>query len=132
MTDSRDKTLMSVFTALNTIQVYATVMPDLYTLQTLGWHPDMLRAARTGELFGTAFGIGVGSVVGLLIRSWLPVLVSIGTCALMVGVYESALKAQHGAEADPALSPAQEPVLALPNAWYQVVDLRKHSMEVAA
>jgi hypothetical protein len=130
MADSRDRMLMSAFMALNTVQVYAAVMPDLHAIQTLGSDPAMVRAARAGELFGTAFGIGIGSVVGLLVKSWLPVLTSIATCTLMIGVYESALKAQ-GVAAGPALEPPV-PALEIPSAWYQVIDLSKRSTEVTA
>ena len=87
---------MSAFVALEAAHAYSAVLPSIFTIRTFGGEPGTVKAIRDGEIFGTAFGLGIGAVVGMLIKSWLPLVFAAATSALMLSVYEGALKTRNG------------------------------------
>jgi hypothetical protein len=107
MMEKHEKILMSAFVAMESAHAYSAFLPSIFTIRTFGHAPGTAKSIRDGEIIGTAFALGLGGIVSKLIDSWMPLLFAGATSAIMVGVYEAALRTRPVQE-------GQQPVLQVP------------------
>lgn len=84
--------LTSVFVAFEGAYAYSAMLPSIMTINTFVDSPDKIRAIRQGELLATIFAGGFATATALIVRSWLPILLTALLAGFMVGVYEWALR----------------------------------------
>lgn len=85
--------LLGAFVGIETAHFYSAFLPSIFTIRTFARKdPDALRALRQGEVIATAFALSLGWTVSELTDDDKPLLFAILTAALMILVYESAMR----------------------------------------
>lgn len=92
----KNEILMSAFVAVESAHAYSAVLPSIFTIRAFCQDERAKRAIRDGEIVGTLFAVGLGGIVSALIGSKLPFLFSLGTSAVMIVIYEYALRTANG------------------------------------
>lgn len=77
-------------------QAYSAFLPSIMTIRTFVGDEGAVADIREGELFGSAFVLLIGAAGSALSKSSWPLIVSILTIGVMVGIYEYALKGRRG------------------------------------
>lgn len=87
-----EKVLLSAFVAVEGAHAFSAFCPSLFTIKTFADSEEKKRAVRIGYIPATAFAIGMGIIVSLLIKSKLPLVIAVGTSLFMVATYEVAMR----------------------------------------
>jgi phosphotransferase system glucose/maltose/N-acetylglucosamine-specific IIC component len=87
-----EKTLLSVFVAVESAHAFSAFCPSIFTIQELANQTDEgKRAIRLGYIPAIIFSVILSVVVAKIVKSWLPVVLALFTDLFMVISYESAL-----------------------------------------
>lgn len=87
-----DILLVSAFAGFEALFSYSAVLPSIMTIGTFVDSRDKIRMIRQGEVIGTVFNVAFAAALVLFSHSWLPLLFTLVASALMLGVYEYALR----------------------------------------
>lgn len=87
-----DLYLVSMFAWFEGLFSYSAVLPSIMTIGTFVDTPEKIRMIREGEFIGSVFNLTFGVAIAVLTRSWVPLLFVAGASAIMIGVYEYALR----------------------------------------
>lgn len=87
-----DILLVSAFAGFEALFSYSAVLPSIMTIGTFVDSADKVRMIREGEFIGTVFNLIFAGVLAWFSGSWMPLVFTIVASAVMVGVYEYALR----------------------------------------
>jgi hypothetical protein len=88
---SEDIIIFSIFMSLEGLHAFSAFLPSIMTIGTFVDTPEKVVMIRRGEVTSIIFlGALVGSV-GMLTKSWWPVLMGLMAGGVMLMVYEQAL-----------------------------------------
>lgn len=73
----------------------AGMLPSLMTIRRFGAEDADREALRQGEVAGSALALAVGAGASLVANSWLPFLATAVTLAVMLAMYEHAIRNPH-------------------------------------
>lgn len=94
-----EEVLVSAFVAVEGAYAFSAFLPSIFTIRHFGADQSTERDIRDGEIAGALFALSLGALVGLLIKSPLPLIFSVGTSGAMISVYEYALRSRYQLEA---------------------------------
>ena len=77
-------------------QAYSAFLPSIMTIRTFVGDERAVRDIREGELFGSAFVLLIGAAGSMLTKKNAPFMVSLVSIAVMISVYEYALRSRRG------------------------------------
>lgn len=77
-------------------QAYSAFLPSIMTIRTFVGDDRAVKDIRDGEIFGSAFVLLIGAAGSMLTKKNGPFLVSLVSIAIMLGVYEYALRSRRG------------------------------------
>lgn len=77
-------------------QAYSAFLPSIMTIRTFVGDERAVRDIREGELFGSAFVLLIGAAGSMLTKKNAPFAVSLVSIAVMISVYEYALRSRRG------------------------------------
>lgn len=77
-------------------QAYSAFLPSIMTIRTFVGDERAVKDIRDGEIFGSAFVLMIGAAGSMLTKKNGPFLVSLASIAIMLGVYEYALRSRRG------------------------------------
>lgn len=87
-----DIALVSTFAWFEGLFSYSAVLPSIMTIGTFVDSTDKITMIRQGEVVGTLVNLAFGAMLGWLTGSWLPLLLVSAASAVMLAVYEYALR----------------------------------------
>ena len=87
-----DILLVSAFAGFEGLFSYSAVLPSIMTIGVFVDSPDKIAMIRQGEIVGTALNLAFGGALAGFSGSWLPLLFTVGACAIMIAIYEYALR----------------------------------------
>jgi hypothetical protein len=89
---SGDILLVSAFAGFEGLFSYSAVLPSIMTIGTFVDSQEKIRMIRQGEIVGTVLNLAFGIALSMFSGSFLPLAFTIGACAVMIGIYEYALR----------------------------------------
>lgn len=84
----RQDILLSVFVAVEGAHAFSAFMPSAFTMKKFAEGDLDLKRLRSGYTPAVLFNITIGALVTVLIKSPLPLVLSILTIAAMIALYE--------------------------------------------
>lgn len=92
MSDLFGPAMLGVTAGINT---FASMLPKLTDIRKADPvnNPDVAADVRMGEVAGVTLTMGIGVIASSLTRSSVPTFTALVMCVILVGVYESALRA---------------------------------------
>ena len=90
--DIDNKVIFSIFMALEGLHAYSAFLPSVMTIGTFVDTPEKVRMIREGEIVATVFLGALVLSVGVMVKSYWPVLMGVVAGGVMLGVYEYALR----------------------------------------
>lgn len=94
-----DRAIASLGMAVAGTQFYSAALPSVFTIRAFSAD---VRSIRDGERFATAMTLGLGAVVSAMLDSPEPLVMAVVVAAIMVAMYEWALRTGGGSRADRA------------------------------
>lgn len=92
MPNDSSPSIVGMFVAVETAFGFSAFLPSIFTIRHFGNQDGTTENIRIGYVMGTAWALAISALTSLLVRSYLPFLFTIPACAVMVGVYEWALR----------------------------------------
>lgn len=90
--DGENIVLTSVFVAFESAFSYSAFLPSIMTIGTFVDSPEKVLMIRQGEIVATLLSLGVALSVAFIMHSFLPVAMMLFAAAVMIAVYEWALR----------------------------------------
>ena len=87
-----DLALVSLFAWFEGLFSFSAVLPSIMTIGTFVDSEDKIRMIREGEVIGSAFNLAFGIALTWFTKKWMPFAMVAGASAIMVMVYEYALR----------------------------------------
>jgi hypothetical protein len=92
-----NKVLISLLLSLECAHAFSAFMPSVFTIRTFALSGDGDQAAhvadlRAGYIPAVGYALAIGYLASMLLGTYLPLLLTIGTSAAMIGVYEGAMR----------------------------------------
>lgn len=84
--------MLGVTAGINTFANFLPKFSDIRKADPVN-NPDIAADVRMGELAGVTLTMGIGVIASSLTRSSVPTFTALVMCVFLVGVYESALRA---------------------------------------
>lgn len=84
--------LLSAFVGVESAHAFSAFNPSIFTIQSLAVPQGNEAQIRVGYIPSVGFSIILGSVVGALRKTWMPIAFGLGTSAFMIIVYELAIR----------------------------------------
>lgn len=88
-----EKILLSAFVGVESAHAFSAFNPSIFTIRSLAVPQGEENLIRVGYVPSVIFSVALGSIVGAIIHSKMPLAFGLGTSAFMVAVYEIALRA---------------------------------------
>lgn len=87
-----NKVIFSIFMALEGLHAYSAFLPSVMTIGTFVDTPEKVKMIRDGEVVATVFLGALVISVGIMTKSYWPVIMGVVAGSVMLGVYEYALR----------------------------------------
>jgi hypothetical protein len=88
--------VVGLFVAVECAFGFSAFLPSIFTIRHFGAQPATAENIRIGEALGCAWAIALAGIASILVDSVAPLLLTIPTAALIVCVYEWALRHPDG------------------------------------
>src|SRR5215472_12844969 len=88
---SEDIVIFSIFMSLEGLHAFSAFLPSIMTIGTFVDTPEKVVMIRRGEVTSAVFLGALVASVGMLTRSWWPVVMGLTAGGIMLLVYEQAL-----------------------------------------
>lgn len=88
--------VVGLFVAVECAFGFSAFLPSIFTIRHFGSQPATAENIRIGEALGFAWAVALAAVAGLLVDSLAPLALTVPTAALIVCVYEWALRHPDG------------------------------------
>lgn len=82
-----EKLLMAGFIALESAHLYSARLPSSMTIAAFVDSPEKADAIKSGIMEASLMSFGIGAAASLLLKSWLPLLFTMGTIILFDWLY---------------------------------------------
>lgn len=87
-----DTVIISIFMALEGVHAYSAFLPSVFTIKTFVSTQGGVRSIREGELMASLFLVAISGATGLLTKSIWPPAFGLIAGAVMLAVYEKAIR----------------------------------------
>ncbi len=84
--------LLSAFVGVESAHAFSAFNPSIFTIQSLAVPQGQENMIRAGYVPSLVFSLALGSVVGMLRKTWLPIAFGLGTAGFMILTYEQAIR----------------------------------------
>lgn len=84
--------ILAAFAGFESLYTPSAMLPSIMTIGTFVDSPEKVTMIRQGMIVSAGLNLSFGVLLTLLSHSWLPLLFTVGATAIIMAVYEFALR----------------------------------------